>query len=49
MVGYLEDYVEAVEKIHGRQAKEYEKVLKVSLIPDSSFYAKLLNMLNSSE
>lgn len=32
MVGYLEDYVEAVEKIHGRQAKEYEKVLKVSPI-----------------
>lgn len=29
MVGYLEEYVEAVEKIHGRQAKEYEKVLKV--------------------
>ncbi|KAL7938551.1 hypothetical protein V8C35DRAFT_81413 [Trichoderma chlorosporum] len=28
MVGYLEDYVEAVEKVHGRQAKEYEKVLK---------------------
>lgn len=28
MVGYLEEYVEAVEKIHGRQAKEYEKVLK---------------------
>lgn len=33
MVGYLEDYVEAVEKIHGRQAKEYEKVLKVSHKP----------------
>lgn len=31
MVGYLEDYVEAVEKVHGRQAKEYEKVLKVSV------------------
>jgi hypothetical protein len=28
MVGYLEEYVEAVEKVHGRQAKEYEKVLK---------------------
>ncbi|KAM0249528.1 hypothetical protein ACHAQJ_008995 [Trichoderma viride] len=28
MVGYLEEYVEAVEKLHGRQAKEYEKVLK---------------------
>ncbi|KAM0525717.1 hypothetical protein ACHAPE_000428 [Trichoderma viride] len=28
MVGYLEDYVGAVEKIHGRHAKEYEKVLK---------------------
>lgn len=50
MVGYLEDYVGAVEKIHGRQAKEYEKVLKVSLIPtESSFCAKPLNMLNSSE
>jgi hypothetical protein len=33
MVGYLEDYVEAVEKVHGRQAKEYEKVLKVSAGP----------------
>lgn len=28
-VGYLEDYVTAVEKIHGRHAKEYEKALKV--------------------
>ncbi|KAK5995129.1 Cytoskeletal signaling slm1-like protein [Cladobotryum mycophilum] len=28
MVGYLEEYVSAVEKVHGRQAKEYEKVLK---------------------
>ncbi|KAL7951772.1 hypothetical protein V8C42DRAFT_16907 [Trichoderma barbatum] len=28
MVGYLEEYVEAVEKVHARQAKEYEKVLK---------------------
>ncbi|KAK0765150.1 hypothetical protein N5P37_002628 [Trichoderma harzianum] len=28
MVGYLEEYVESVEKVHGRQAKEYEKVLK---------------------
>jgi hypothetical protein len=27
--GYLEDYMTAVEKIHGRQAKEYEKALKV--------------------
>ncbi|EAA28289.1 hypothetical protein GE21DRAFT_9103 [Neurospora crassa] len=27
-VAYLEDYVEAVEKIHHSQAKEYEKVLK---------------------
>ncbi|KYK54903.1 PH domain protein [Drechmeria coniospora] len=27
-VGYLEEYVTAVEKIHGRQAKEYEKALK---------------------
>jgi hypothetical protein len=27
-VGYLEEYVSATEKIHGRHAKEYEKVLK---------------------
>ncbi|KAG5930794.1 hypothetical protein E4U53_002121 [Claviceps sorghi] len=27
--GYLEEYMTAVEKLHGRQAKEYEKVLKV--------------------
>ncbi|KAJ6788530.1 hypothetical protein PWT90_01644 [Aphanocladium album] len=27
-VGYLEDYMGVVEKIHGRHAKEYEKVLK---------------------
>ncbi|KAK3402126.1 hypothetical protein B0T20DRAFT_403514 [Sordaria brevicollis] len=27
-VAYLEDYVEAIEKIHHSQAKEYEKVLK---------------------
>ncbi|KAF7545458.1 hypothetical protein G7Z17_g9155 [Cylindrodendrum hubeiense] len=27
-VSYLEDYVGAMEKLHGRQAKEYEKVLK---------------------
>ncbi|KID78109.1 Cytoskeletal signaling protein slm1 [Metarhizium brunneum] len=26
--GYLEEYVTAIEKIHGRQAKEYEKALK---------------------
>ncbi|KAG6121399.1 hypothetical protein E4U13_004760 [Claviceps humidiphila] len=26
--GYLEEYISAVEKVHGRQAKEYEKVLK---------------------
>lgn len=26
--GYLEDYITAVEKTHGRHAKEYEKVLK---------------------
>jgi hypothetical protein len=38
MVGYLEDYVEAVEKVHGRQAKEYEKVLKVSQAPESFFF-----------
>lgn len=28
-VGYLEQYVEAMEKLHKVQAKEYEKVLKV--------------------
>jgi preprotein translocase subunit Sss1 len=28
-VVYLEEYMEAVEKIHKTQAKEYEKVLKV--------------------
>ena len=28
-VGYLEDYMTSVERIHGRHAKEYEKVLKV--------------------
>jgi hypothetical protein len=28
-VVYLEEYMEAVEKIHRTQAKEYEKVLKV--------------------
>ncbi|KAL6897114.1 hypothetical protein GGI43DRAFT_107830 [Trichoderma evansii] len=33
MVGYLEDYVEAVEKVHNRQAKEYEKVLKTITNP----------------
>ncbi|KAI1101754.1 hypothetical protein F4804DRAFT_343749 [Jackrogersella minutella] len=27
-VGYLEDYVEAVEKVHKAHSKEYEKVLK---------------------
>jgi hypothetical protein len=27
-VGYLEEYVSATEKIHGRHAKEYEKALK---------------------
>ncbi|CEJ91051.1 Putative PH domain-containing protein [[Torrubiella] hemipterigena] len=26
--GYLEDYMSAMEKAHGKQAKEYEKVLK---------------------
>jgi hypothetical protein len=29
-VGYLEDYVSATEKVQKVQAKEYEKVLKVS-------------------
>lgn len=28
-VGYLEDYIGAVEKAHKATAKEYEKVLKV--------------------
>lgn len=28
-VGYLEDYMGTMEKIHGRQAKEYERALKV--------------------
>ncbi|KAF4829608.1 Cytoskeletal signaling protein slm1 [Colletotrichum tropicale] len=28
-VGYLEDYMEAVEKIHKAQSKEYERALKV--------------------
>lgn len=28
-VGYLEDYMEAMEKIHGKHAKEYERALKV--------------------
>ncbi|KAF4125649.1 to PH domain protein, partial [Geosmithia morbida] len=27
--GYLEDYFEAIEKIHGKHAKEYERALKV--------------------
>lgn len=27
-VGYLEEYMSAVEKLHGKHAKEYEKVLK---------------------
>lgn len=32
-VGYLEEYVSAVEKIHGRQSKEYEKALKTISSP----------------
>jgi hypothetical protein len=32
-VAYLEEYFEAVEKIHKAQAKEYEKVLKVPFSP----------------
>ncbi|KND90651.1 Cytoskeletal signaling protein slm1 [Tolypocladium ophioglossoides CBS 100239] len=32
-VGYLEDYVTAIEKIHGRHAKEYEKALKTISTP----------------
>lgn len=27
--GYLEEYIAAVEKIHGKHAKEYERALKV--------------------
>jgi hypothetical protein len=27
--GYLEEYMAAVEKIHGKHAKEYERALKV--------------------
>ena len=30
-VSYLEEYMEAVEKIHKAQAKEYERVLKVNI------------------
>lgn len=32
-VSYLEEYMEAVEKTHKAQAKEYEKVLKVNKHP----------------
>ena len=28
-VGYLEEYMDAVEKVHKATAKDYEKVLKV--------------------
>ena len=31
MCGYLEDYVEVTAKVQKSQAKDYEKVLKVSL------------------
>jgi hypothetical protein len=31
-VVYLEEYMEAVERIHRTQAKEYERVLKVPLV-----------------
>jgi hypothetical protein len=30
--GYLEEYMGAMEKIHGRHAKEYERALKVCLM-----------------
>jgi FAD/FMN-containing dehydrogenase len=30
-VGYIEEYMKAMEKIHGHHAKEYERALKVSL------------------
>jgi hypothetical protein len=29
-VGYIEEYMKAMEKIHGHHAKEYERALKVS-------------------
>lgn len=32
--GYLEDYIQATEKMQHSHAKEYEKVLKVSLTPN---------------
>lgn len=32
-VGYLEDYMEAMEKIHSKHAKEYERALKVNSAP----------------
>lgn len=34
-VVYLEEYMEAVEKIHRAQAKEYERVLKVGSRPEA--------------
>lgn len=33
MCGYLEHYVSATEKVQKVQAKEYEKILKVSSSP----------------
>ena len=35
-VGYLEEYMNAVEKVHKVQAKEYEKALKVKLTKTQS-------------
>jgi hypothetical protein len=35
-VGNLEEYMEAVEKVHKSQAKDYEKVLKVKASMTSS-------------
>jgi hypothetical protein len=34
-VVYLEEYMEAMEKIHGKHAKEYERALKVRLLISS--------------
>lgn len=39
--GYLEEYMAAVEKIHGKHAKEYERALKVRY----SFYLHVLSTI----
>lgn len=44
-MAYLEEYVAAMEKVHGRHAKEYEKALKVNscaTFPGGSPIAHLL-------